>query len=65
MIDKFGTEKLIAGSDFPFVLREVPSGKVVDVMDNLTEEDRKKMLGDNAVNFLGLNKLDYIKETVK
>ena len=65
MIDKFGTEKLMAGSDYPFVLREVPSGKVVDLMDHLTDEDKKKMLGDNAVKFLGLNKLDYIKETVK
>ena len=34
-------------------------------MDHLTDEDKKKMLGDNAVKFLGLNKLDYIKETVK
>jgi aminocarboxymuconate-semialdehyde decarboxylase len=65
MIDKFGTDKLMAGSDYPFVLREVPSGKVVDAMDNLSDEDRKKMLGENAIQFLGLNKLDYIKETVK
>ena len=55
----------MAGSDYPFVLREVPSGRVIDIMDHLTDEDRKKMLGDNAVQFLGLNKLDYIKETVK
>ena len=35
MIDKFGTEKLMAGSDYPFVLREVPSGKVVDLIENV------------------------------
>jgi len=62
MIDKFGTDKLIAGSDFPFVLREVPSGKVVDVMENLSDADKKKMLGENAMAFLGLKKEDFIKK---
>ena len=29
------------------------------------DEDKQKMLGDNAVKFLGLNKADYIKELTK
>ena len=65
MIDKFGTDKLIAGSDYPFVLREVPSGKVVDLIENVSDEDKQKMLGDNAVKFLGLKKADYVKELTK
>lgn len=65
MIDKFGTEKLMAGSDYPFVLREIPSGRVVDILESVSDEDKKLMLGENAIKFLGLNKLDYVKETVK
>ena len=44
MIDKFGTEKLMAGSDYPFVLREVPSGKVVDLWIILLMKIRKRCL---------------------
>ena len=52
-------------SDYPFVLREVPSGKVVDLIENVSAEDKQKMLGDNAVKFLGLKKADYVKELTK
>ena len=64
MIDKFGTDKLMAGSDYPFVLREIPSGKVVDILETVSDEDKKLMLGENAIKFLGLNKADYVKEPV-
>lgn len=56
MIERFGVERIIAGSDYPFLLREVPSGKVVDKLETLNEEEKEKILGLNALNFLGLNK---------
>ncbi|RHW33398.1 amidohydrolase [Lysinibacillus yapensis] len=57
MIERFGTKQIIAGSDYPFLLREVPSGKVVDDLEALSEEDAKLILGQNAIRFLGLHEL--------
>ena len=48
MIERFGAEQIIAGSDYPFLLREAPSGKVVDELTTLSEEDAKLILGQNA-----------------
>ncbi|MFB4160314.1 amidohydrolase family protein [Geomicrobium sp. JSM 1781026] len=55
MIDRIGPEQLIAGSDYPFLLREAPSGKVVDDVTHLTDEQREGILGLNAMKFLGLD----------
>jgi aminocarboxymuconate-semialdehyde decarboxylase len=55
MIDHFGVDQLIAGSDYPFLLREVPSGKVVDQLSTLSSEEKKKIHGLNALRFLGLS----------
>lgn len=59
MIDCFGTKQIIAGSDYPFLLREKPVGKVIDHLHGLSKEDTELMLGKNALNFLGLD--DIIK----
>ena len=61
MVEKFGTDKIIAGSDYPFLLRETPSGKVIDDLDTLSDEDRRLMLGQNALNFLGIKELSKTK----
>ncbi|MFJ7826974.1 amidohydrolase family protein [Psychrobacillus sp. NPDC096623] len=57
MIDRFGAKQIIAGSDYPFLLREKPVGKVIDNLVGISEEDAKLMLGQNALEFLGLNEL--------
>ena len=54
MIDCFGTKRIIAGSDYPFLLREIPLGKVIDECKDISEEDAKLMLGHNALEFFGL-----------
>ena len=56
MIKKFGAEQIIAGSDYPFLLREKPAGKVVDELLSLPKEKADLILGYNALNFLGLQK---------
>lgn len=53
LIDRFGLGKLIAGSDYPFLLRESPS-TIVGKMEGLGEEDKRMILGQNALNFLNL-----------
>ena len=61
MIERFGAEQIIAGSDYPFLLREAPSGKVVDELKTLSEEDAKLILGQNALKFLGLHEMALSK----
>ena len=61
MIERFGAEQIIAGSDYPFLLREAPSGKVVDELKTLSEEDSKLILGQNALKFLGLHEMALSK----
>lgn len=65
MVEKFGAEQIIAGSDYPFLLREVPVGKVVEDLKILSDREIQLMLGQNAMGFLGLDKLDIIKEPSK
>jgi aminocarboxymuconate-semialdehyde decarboxylase len=65
MLEKFGAEQIITGSDYPFLLRETPAGKVVEQLENLSDEEVKQMLGENAIKFLGLNKSSFVKESVK
>ena len=61
MIERFGAEQIIAGSDYSFLLREAPSGRVVDELKTLSEEDAKLILGQNALKFLGLHEMALSK----
>ena len=65
MIDRFGVDQIIAGSDYPFLLREAPSGKVVDKLTTLNTEEKAKIHGFNALDFLNLNKEQYTKSLLK
>ncbi|MEI3609162.1 amidohydrolase family protein [Pseudogracilibacillus sp. SO10305] len=55
LIDRFGDDKIVMGSDYPFLLREIDPGKVVDETKQLTEEQRKAILGRNALQFLNVD----------
>ncbi|WP_232490221.1 amidohydrolase family protein [Neobacillus cucumis] len=61
LADRFGHEKIVLGSDYPFLLREIPPGNVVDQTVELSEEQRLDILGRNALAFLNIE----IKEEVK
>lgn len=52
LVDRFGHDKILMGSDYPFLLRENPPGEVIDQTLTLTEEQRRAMLGENALRFL-------------
>src|SRR5699024_2776336 len=64
MIDRFGVDQIIAGSDYPFLLREVPSGKVVDKLTTLDESEKAKIHGLNALDFLNVDKEQFLKEAL-
>lgn len=61
LVDRFGYEKVVMGSDYPFLLREIPPGKVIDDTVELTEEQKQAILGRNALAFLNIE----IKEEIK
>ena len=55
LIDRFGYEKIVMGSDYPFLLREINPGKVIDETIELTEIERNAILGKNALDFLNVD----------
>lgn len=55
LMERFGSDKIVMGSDYPFLLREIVPGKVVDETVDLTEEERRAILGENALRFLNVN----------
>lgn len=59
LIDRFGHEKVMMGSDYPFLLKETPPGKVIDQMNALSSEQRRLMLGENALRFLNVKEKRY------
>ncbi|WP_429805481.1 amidohydrolase family protein [Cytobacillus horneckiae] len=58
LIDRFGHEKILMGSDYPFLLREIPPGKVIDDTPDISKEIKKDLLGRNALKFLNLERED-------
>ncbi len=65
MLKKFGAERMIVGSDYPFVLREMPAGKVIDDLEGISAEERRLMLGGNVLDFLQLEESSFRKTVVK
>jgi aminocarboxymuconate-semialdehyde decarboxylase len=55
LLDMFGTNRVMLGSDYPFPLGEHPPGALVSGMSDLGAADRKRLLGGNALEFLGLD----------
>lgn len=54
LVQNFGYEHVIMGSDYPFLLREIPPGKVIDNALGVTQEQKQAMLGENALRFLNI-----------
>lgn len=49
-----GSDRIILGSDYPFVLGEHKPGALIQSMPELHERDRARLLAENAREFLGL-----------
>lgn len=65
LIDRFGVDKVIMGSDYPFLLREIDPGKVIDEYGVLSEEDRAAILGENVLNFLNIERSRVYDKPIK
>lgn len=54
LMERFGHEKILMGSDYPFLLREIPPGQVIEDTIKASEEQKRAMLGENALRFLNM-----------
>ncbi len=52
LVDTFGTDRVMLGSDYPYPLGERPAGKVVRESTFLSNSDRALLCGGNAERFL-------------
>lgn len=66
LIDKFGYKKIVIGSDYPFLLREIPPGRVIDRLQDISEEVRAAIFSKNALEFLNIKEtnLQYGKQSL-
>ena len=55
LLDLFGNERVLLGSDYPFPLGETPPGKVLDELADLGDDIHARVRGKNALAFLGLD----------
>ena len=53
LVDRIGSDRVCAGSDAPFPLGEAVPGESVIQSQQLTQEERQRILWDNAIAFLG------------
>jgi aminocarboxymuconate-semialdehyde decarboxylase len=56
-----GPERIALGSDYPFPLGEVESGRLIESLTDLPAETRERMLAGTALEFLGKRPLDFAK----
>jgi len=65
--DLMGTDKIIMGSDYPFPLGEMPPwtypGHLLETAEGFTEEERRRMLFDNACEFLSVKPGQFLPES--
>jgi len=61
LVDLFGDEKIVLGSDYPFPLGEHHPGKLIESMSELSVESKEKLLWKNAIEFLGSEEFLKIK----
>ncbi|XP_073503389.1 2-amino-3-carboxymuconate-6-semialdehyde decarboxylase isoform X2 [Phyllobates terribilis] len=59
LVDIIGEDKVLLGTDYPFPLGEHKPGLLIESMEDFDQKLKDKLLAENALNFLGLNRTDY------
>lgn len=59
LVNTLGEDKVILGTDYPFPLGEHFPGKLIDSMEDFSQDRKKKILYENALQFLGVDKARY------
>lgn len=60
-IDLLGEDKIALGTDYPFPLGELEPGKLIESIDEFSPELKRKLLSENAFNWLSLNYSDFLR----
>jgi aminocarboxymuconate-semialdehyde decarboxylase len=50
-----GDRRIVLGSDYPFPLGEEHPGRLIESMDDLSSEVKRRLLVENALDFLGVS----------
>ncbi|NND71733.1 MAG: amidohydrolase [Rhodothermales bacterium] len=60
LVGLLGVNNILLGSDYPFPLGEHEPGKLVESMTHWTDDDRARVLGLNALEWLGLTRSQFV-----
>jgi aminocarboxymuconate-semialdehyde decarboxylase len=53
LVDTLGVDHVLLGSDYPYPLGEAEAGTLIRTSPHLTDDERAKLLAENAAAFLG------------
>jgi aminocarboxymuconate-semialdehyde decarboxylase len=59
LVDLIGEDKVALGTDYPFPLGELEPGKLIE-FSKFPKPVESKLLGDNALNWLNLDKKLFV-----
>jgi aminocarboxymuconate-semialdehyde decarboxylase len=62
LIELLGDDRIALGSDYPFPLGEHVPGSMIESMDSLTDETRRRLLEGNALEFLNRRREDFLPD---
>jgi len=60
IVKLFGSDKIAMGSDYPFPLGESNPGSLIESISEFDDKTKEKLLGLNALDFLGLTKEKFM-----
>ncbi len=65
LVDRFGASQIALGTDYPFPLGELEPGKLIESTMSITPEQKERMLSGTALEWLGLDRMDFETEASK
>jgi aminocarboxymuconate-semialdehyde decarboxylase len=61
LLNLFGPEKIMYGTDYPFPLGDLEHGKFIEQMDDLSMAVKKQLFGTSVIDWLGLKEEQFQK----
>jgi aminocarboxymuconate-semialdehyde decarboxylase len=55
LLHQAGAERVALGTDYPFVLGEAEPGRLIESLDDLSDETKARLLGGTALEFLAMD----------
>lgn len=59
VVELFGDTRVSLGTDYPFPLGELEPGKLIESIDSFSREQKERLLWENALDWLGLDKAHF------